>query len=199
MSISHLLEDFGVYAQTSPGEMTEVLLEEERLAAFEKGYQAGWDDSAKAQSETSAHVSADLAQNLKDLSFTYHEAYAGMLKGLRPLIQQMVEAVLPRIAHDTLGLQVSEILQDLNESHGRLPVHILAAPDSLGPIRQLVEPITDLPVTLDDDESLTSGQVRIEFGQVAERDIDVPRVLQGISEAITAYFNSDDTDRKDIA
>jgi len=199
VSIAHLLEDFGVYAQSSPGELTEVLLEEERLEAFEKGYQAGWEDSSKAQAENAAQISADFAQNLKDLSFTYHEAYAGLLQGLRPLIQQMVESVLPRVTHETLGLHVAQILQDLSKTHGQLPVKILAAPENLGPIEAIADGISDLPLAFEADDDLADGQVRVQFGKVSEQDIDIPRVLKGISEAISAYFDSDVTDLKDTA
>ena len=39
MSVSHLLEDFGALTRGDMVEMTDVLLEEQRLEAFEKGYQ----------------------------------------------------------------------------------------------------------------------------------------------------------------
>ena len=51
MSIAHLLEDFGETHAHAPIAMDDVSLEDERLEAFEAGYQAGWDDAVKAQTE----------------------------------------------------------------------------------------------------------------------------------------------------
>lgn len=199
MSVSHLLEDFGAYSRTGGGELTDVLIEEERLEAFEKGYQAGWDDSAAAQKDTARHVSADLAQNLKDLSFTYQEAYSGMLKGLRPLVEQMVEQLLPRLARETLAPRVGELIGDLIARHGRQPVRLVASPADISVLEDLVEGDDHLPVTVSGDPSMAEGQVRLRFGEVAEHEIDLADVLGSIGQAITAYFDSDTSDKRERA
>ena len=49
-------------------------LEEAKLAAFEKGYTAGWEDAVAAQDDEVAELRADLGRNLQALSFSYHEA-----------------------------------------------------------------------------------------------------------------------------
>jgi len=64
MSIAHLLDDFAASGQSEQGLIQEVELEEERLASFEKGYQAGWDDAVKSQVADGRRITADLAQNL---------------------------------------------------------------------------------------------------------------------------------------
>ena len=61
-----------------------------RLEAFEKGYQAGWDDSSIAHQTEREKVSSELAQNLQDMSFTYHEAYAKLSLAMKPLLTKCV-------------------------------------------------------------------------------------------------------------
>ncbi|MDA7965210.1 MAG: ABC transporter ATP-binding protein, partial [Ruegeria sp.] len=69
MSIAHLLEDFTV--QTGAGALhmlDDEALEEQRLAAFENGYGAGWDDAVQAQDQARGQLSAELSGALSDLS-----------------------------------------------------------------------------------------------------------------------------------
>lgn len=187
-SIAHLLEDFGGESDGLPVTLTEMSLEEERLASFEKGYQAGWDDSLKAQRDDARQVAADLAQNLRDLSFTYEEAYAAVLKAIAPVIEQALRTVLPRVSQDMLLPRVSEVLVDLAAHHGRQPVSIKAAPSDLAALEHLREAMPDLEVAIDADAVLSTGQVQIGFGEV-ERDIDMAEVLQTIDAALAAFFS----------
>ena len=49
MSIAHLLDDVDAARDGHTVTLTDAALAEERLAAFESGYRAGWDDAVKAQ------------------------------------------------------------------------------------------------------------------------------------------------------
>lgn len=196
MSIGHLLEDFGDFKSAAPVTLTDVTLEERRLAAFESGYEAGWDDCLKAQSESSQRVSSDLAQNLHELSFTYQEAYASILKSLEPLLRGMVDAVLPQAAQKTLGVRIAGMLQDLAKEHGQQPVQIVTAPANSAAVEELIA--TDdlpLPVMVEDEPSLGDGQVLIRIGGT-EREIDLSEVLAEIDRSVTGFFEEN---QKDIA
>lgn len=199
MSIAHLLENFGAYTKKNEPESVEVLTEDERLDAFENGYQAGWDDAVKAKNQEADSIAAEFDQTLRDLSFTYHEAYTGILNGLRPLLTQMVEVVLPQVARQTLGQRVSDLLYELLSEHGRLPVELLVAPDDHAAIEHLAQEQTVLPVTVVKDAHVGPGQIRIRFGEVAERELDLTAVLGGISEALTAFYETDLTEYKETA
>lgn len=59
-------------------------LEEARLASYEQGFSAGWEDALAAQADDRKQLAADLAHTLQSLSFTYHEARAHILRGLEP-------------------------------------------------------------------------------------------------------------------
>ncbi len=195
MTISHLLEDYAALATASPVSLTDVSLEEERLEAFEKGYQAGWDDSVKAQIDDARRVSSDLAQNLHELSFTYQEASSGILKSMTPLLRQMVDTVLPRMAHETLGTRVVEMLDELVSHHATPTVEIVAAPTNVVAIEQMVTADLPMAVTVKGEPSLADGQVYIRVGET-EREIDVSEVLAEIDRSINGFIEEN---QKEIA
>lgn len=186
MSIAHLLEEFGDAAAGGALTMTDVSLEDERLAAFEKGYQAGWDDAVKAQSEDVRRITADLAQNLQDLHFTYEEAYGAVMAALRPLLTEMAGAVLPRLARESLAPRIVEMLHDHAREKGRQPIEIAAAPEDLPRLNHLTERGPE--VTLVADDTLGAGQVYLRFGE-SEADIDLAGVLSDITAAVSGFFD----------
>ncbi|MBQ0751333.1 MAG: flagellar biosynthesis protein [Roseovarius sp.] len=187
MSIAHLLNDFGSLPQGKPVAITDVSLEEERLEAFEKGYQAGWDDCVKSQVEDGRRITADLVQNLQDIGFTYEEVHAAIMGSMQRLLQQVTQTVLPPLSHAMLVPHVTEILHDLLESNGRQPVQITAGPADLAILRRISAEIPDLACTLTEDETLASGQVCVRLGE-SERALDMPDVLMRIEQAISGYF-----------
>ncbi|NCQ24507.1 MAG: flagellar biosynthesis protein [Rhodobacteraceae bacterium CG17_big_fil_post_rev_8_21_14_2_50_63_15] len=187
MSIAHLLDDFGAYARGDFLAISDVALEDARLEAFEKGYQAGWDDSMKSQTEDARRITADLAQNLQDLHFTYEEAFASVLAALRPLFEQVTATVLPRLSAATLGQRLIEILHDLARKHGRQPIQIVGAPADILALESILTDLGDPSVDLTEDDTLVSGQIYLRFGE-AEQQIDMQDVLQGIDDAISGFF-----------
>jgi len=195
MSIAHVLEDFGACARGNPVSLTDVSLEEQRLEAFEKGYQAGWDDSVKAAQEDSRHVSAALAQNLQDLSFTYQEAYTAVLDAFRPLLDDVIASVLPTLMRHSLGAQVAEALHDMARERGHQPIEIVTAPANVTAIETVLAREEDLDLTVSEEPTLTEGQVQIRFGQ-QEREIDLQGVIAQIERAVADFFEEN---RKDIA
>ncbi len=84
--------------------------EEARLAAYESGYTAGWEDANAAQADDRTRMTAELARNLQSLSFTYHEGRAHVLKAIEPLLGELVGRVLPEIARELLAPLVLETL-----------------------------------------------------------------------------------------
>lgn len=193
MSVSHLLEDFGAYARGTPVALTDVSLEEQRLEAFEKGYQAGWDDSARAANEEHRTISADFAQTLKDLSFTYHEAQIAILNGLKPLMDQIMSTVLPSLVHQALCAQISELLHELAQEHSDQPIEIVTAPLNIPALEAMLQEQDTPPVSLVEEDSLAEGQAYLRFGS-QEREIDLKAVHTAIEQAVTGFF--DQTERE---
>lgn len=187
MSISHLLEDFRPYTRGKPVSLTDISLEEQRLEAFEKGYQAGWDDCAKAAADDSRCVSADFAQNLRDLSFTYQEAYSAALNGLKPLLDQMIETLLPALAGQALGQQIVQEVVKLAQQQGPQTVEVVTAPDNVLTLETILAEDLAMPVKVTEEATLGEGQVFLRFG-TQEREIDLSGVLHGIQRKVAGFY-----------
>jgi flagellar biosynthesis/type III secretory pathway protein FliH len=189
MAISRLLEDFSNRAVETTLEVSETALEDQKLEAFEKGYQAGWEDCTKSQEDSARHISEDLSQNLSDLSFTYQEAYAACMAAIAPVLEQMVQKVLPQLAHQSLGLRVVELLEAEANLHGNPQVELQVAPANASTIKACLPSAPPLPVKLVEESTLADGQVHLRFGQDAEHEIDMTTVLSGLEDAITSFFH----------
>ncbi|QFT95143.1 hypothetical protein FIU86_20000 [Roseovarius sp. THAF9] len=190
MSVSHLLEDFGTLSSGDTIEMTDVLLEEERLEAFEKGYQAGWDDSVKAQEGQAGHVSAEFARAVEDIDFTQKEAFRTILEGVRPLIMQIVETVLPAVARETLSPRLSEIIMQQVAVHGRRTVLVCVAPGQSAALDVADLGEGQVSVSVEEDATLSPDQVQVRFEDGAEQEIDLHDTIARIATAIDAYFTT---------
>ena len=62
-------------------------LDEAKVASFEQGYSAGWEDAAAAQECDQTRIRADVARNLQSRAFTFQDARTHVLQAIRPLIQ----------------------------------------------------------------------------------------------------------------
>lgn len=187
MSIHHLLEDFGGLVQ-SVGGVSVTANENELLDSFEQGYKAGWEDAVRAKSEERTSISADLARNLQDLSFTYHEAHAAVLADMAPVFEQIVMKILPQAAQETLGWQIIEQLTELVGGQDPQDVEITVSSDNHEAVAAILPENLPFPVSIMRDASLTEGQSHIRFGS-RERRIDVGEALQGLSQALAGFVH----------
>ena len=89
------------------------MLEEARLASYESGYPAGWEDAAAAQAGETTRMHAALSRNLQALSFTHQEARSHILRALEPLLEQMVKVLLPSLAREAVGGLVLDALMPM--------------------------------------------------------------------------------------
>ena len=161
--------------------------EEMRLAAFEKGYTAGWDDAVAAQDADQAKLRADLARNLEDLSFTYAEARAHVLHAMEPLLRDMVAKVLPAIAQETLAPLVLETLRPLAEEMAGAAITVVVNPANRHTVEALLSIGKTLPLTFVEEPSLGEGQVYLRMGD-AESRIDLDGVIAAIGRAVAGFF-----------
>lgn len=175
-------------AQAETVVLDTLALEEAKLASYESGYSAGWEDATAAQAQDSARVSADLARNLQSLSFTYHEARAHVLKAVEPLLREVVGRLLPPIAKDALAPVVLETLMPLVEDLVDAPITLVLNPSARAPIETLLGQATGLPLTLQDEPTLSEGQVYLKLGDV-EREVNIDRAVAEITAAVRGFFD----------
>ena len=169
-------------------------LEDEKLASYDSGYRAGWDDANAAQTEDQTRMRAELARNLQTLSFSYHEARSHILKAIEPLMLQVVGRLLPEIARETLAPFVLETLMPLAEGLGDAPVTLVLNPVSRAAVEALLEQATGLPITIQEEPTLGEGQVFIKLG-LAEAQVDLDQATADIAAAVRGFFELPGKDR----
>lgn len=170
-------------------------LEEARLAAFENGYRAGWDDAVAAQSDTERQLAAEVGRNLQDLSFTHAEARTHVLRGLSPLLDQICARVLPEVAQAALGEVVRETLLPLAEAAADRPVTLLLNPAGRAAVEAALARGPAPPVALVEEPSLGPGQVFLRFDDT-EQQIDLDAAAEAIRSAVAAFFHTEQEHRQ---
>ena len=171
-----------------------VALEDEKLASYDSGFRAGWDDANAAQSEDQTRIRAELARNLQALGFSYHEARTHILKAIEPLMLEIVGRLLPEIARKTLAPIVLETLMPLAEGLGDSPVTLVLNPASRAAVEALVGQATGLPMTMLEEPTLGEGQVYIKLG-TQEAQIDLDQATADIAAAVRGFFELPGKDR----
>ncbi len=188
MSIAHLLEDFTAPAAgVAVHLLDEEALEEQRLAAFEQGYGAGWEDAVQAQEQGGAQLSSDLSAALADLSFIYQEALTRMTLSLEPMFQSLIQVVLPETVELGFPARLTEQLCEMAREQIGQPM-LLTVPEGAADQVQAVLPqdFTPLPKVVE-DPSLQAGQARLQVG-TACREVDCTALLASIAASFDAYL-----------
>ena len=190
MPISHLLEDFGALRapQGAGRTLDEEELEDFRLAAFEQGYSAGWEDAVKAQTEDQNRVSAELARNLEDLSFTYHEAVNQLMLSSEPVFRALVERVLPQTLTQQFGGHILERIRAVTEEEVAQPVTLAVAPGEGAAVRALLRDQLAMPVKVREDPALEAGQADLRIGE-SESRLDTALLTEAFEVAVDAFFH----------
>ena len=157
--------------------------EAERLSAYESGYRSGWDDCLAAEQENSRRVGAELARNLADLGFTYHEARAQLLAETEALIAAFFRTVWPRLAASALA---GRLIDDVAELAGKaldVPLEIMVSPADAPTVRALLTENATFPLDIFEEEALAEGQAHLRFGRI-ERVYDMTGLADRLCEVI---------------
>ncbi|HLQ17375.1 MAG TPA: flagellar biosynthesis protein [Tabrizicola sp.] len=163
-------------------------VEEAKVASFEQGYSAGWDDAVAAQQDDQGRIRADLARNLQSLSFTFQDARSHVLQSIKPLILEMVNRLLPEVARETLAPTVLDAVMPLAEELADAPITLVLNPSVRGQIEDLLAQATGLPMVIEEEPTMPDGQVYIRFG-ASEAKVDLGQVTTDIAIAVRAFFN----------
>ncbi len=189
MSLSHRYHDFA--ALTENGDTTKGLTEESgddaKLQFFEEGYQAGWEDAVRAHETARDRVATDFAQNLQDMSFTYHEAYSKLSSSMQPLLSQIVTKLLPDLRTKIIGAHILTQMSDLMRGQADNAIEIAVAPANLDALNEILHDSTNVPFMVTAEPALGDGQVYLRVNQ-QEREINLDAVTSGISDALDAFF-----------
>jgi len=182
-----------VFEMASEPERTTIVtdlsaMEEARLAAYEQGFTAGWDDATTAQADSQTRLGAEIVKNLQELSFTYQEARTHVLRAIEPLLAQMAERVLPDMARAALAPMIVETLRPMADALADIPVVLVINPAARPAVEALIEQAGALPLIIEDEPTLGEGQAQLRFGQTETR-IDLDRAVTDIAAAVRGFFD----------
>lgn len=189
MTISHLLEDFGL-SNPNDGPLrlfNKEALEEVRLSSFEKGYSAGWEDGVKAGDPSESDASAALVRSIEDMSFTFHEVRAQMIASLEPFFSSLTQTVLPEIATEGLNRQITSLLSKAGEAATEQPVVLFVAPGNASQFQSLVGQNLPLRLKISEDSCLGDDQVILRLGPT-ETELDGRHLLSEINALVETFI-----------
>lgn len=191
MTSSHLFQDFGTMkpATIAKRPMSVDEIEDLKLQAFESGYQAGWDDAVKAQSDSLTHVSSEFATSLQSASFEYHELRATMNAAVQGIMAEVTGTILPTIAQASLGAHIREYITSTVRDALDKPIEIAVAPANEDAVRYAVDDQFPEPFELVLDESLLPHQALLRLGP-AEVEINLDKTVADIASAVTTFFET---------
>ena len=173
-----------------PALMTPEDIEALRLTAYEAGYKAGWDDG-EAQHLTDLDAArAELAQKIEALSFGYFEARAHVVAGLRPLLEAIVETVVPQGARAAVIPQVVEALLPLAMAAADRPVTLRLAPGGAERVQRAVEGLVTPPLAYAEDPALDPAEAVIAQGAHAVH-VDLSGAAIALGRAIDEFYQLD--------
>jgi len=156
-----------------------------RIAAYEQGYKAGWDDASQAAGDDQTRIGTEFSHNLQDLGFTFHEARSHVIRSLEPLLLALVEKLLPELVAQTMGQRVLEEIIPLAETAADAPIQVVICPENRPALEPLLTENATSPFEIIEEPSLGSGQVYLRSGKI-ERHIDLDQVVMNIAQAILA-------------
>lgn len=186
MTIAHLLVDFEKFHTAGPEPVfTDATLEEHQLEAFEQGYQAGWDDSAKAHAEESLRINEELCATLQDWSFTFRDAQSRLLASLKPLFLQISDTLLPALAQSASSHLLADQLTALAQQYLGETIALFVAPDDLPALQHQLQAYSSFSVEIQSDASLSPGEFHMSVGS-EERVVDLNQVIIAVQDALAA-------------
>lgn len=185
MTLTRLLEDFGPATRTpTTAEEKDIAREDLRLAVFEQGYSAGWEDALSAQIGQDRRATEAFVLALEDLNFPYQEALAQMIANTAPVIEAILHQIVPAQIADHLACIVWDEVETLLRDPAHNRVEIVAAPARIAFLEKAMPQGVDATILA--DGSLDDDCVRLRVGP-AERQIDMSHIARRIDRAVAAF------------
>jgi len=166
-------------------------LEDAKQAAQKAGYDQGYQEACTKMEACHSEAIRDMAAAFHDHEFSHTEARRTVLDSLQPLIEKLVDVILPEMAHlgfaDVVFQQVNNIASSLTDG----PV-ILRCPETYrAPLEELVRkldgPLANIVVISDSD--LGPTEVRLTSPQ-SELHIDIDTAIESIRDSVLDFYTT---------
>lgn len=189
MSSASFLEEFsGGHKATANGSdaLSSQTAQADNRAAFDEGYNCGWQDGVASVESDEGKQKAALAEALQEIKFTYFEARQHVLKSLRPVLEAMVDTALPRATANSLGAHVIELLQGYSGNLESTAI-LTCAPQNEAMLREAAEAAIDFPIEIVTEATLAENQVVLHFDEGQSR-IDLDATLASIRKSVEEFY-----------
>jgi len=172
----------------SPALMLPDQIEEIRLAAYERGYLAGWEDAGTREDADAALRRTAIERCVERLDFTYHDARGHVLEALRPLFTAMLSTVLPAAVRASLVPLVIEALMPIAAAAASRSITLRIAPGQKSGFEAAIAGLVLPPLDIVEAPDLAEGQAEFAFG-VEETRVDLGQAALLIGEAIAQFYH----------
>lgn len=158
-----------------------------RDSAYSDGVKTGAESASRAFEDEKIRTLAPILEALNDMSFSQVEACQATLKSMRPMVEQLVQTVLPESARLGFGAEVSALLCKAYEKAPASQVTISVAPDAVASIQALLAP-SKAAFSVEPDPALDGLQARVNW-QGGYDQIDLDAALNDVRTAIDTFFS----------
>lgn len=152
---------------------------------WEDGYAAGFDAAHAQAAQTQTALSAQTAQALADLSFTFAEAQHVVLQQLHPLLQLIAARIVPDILRQTLGAALAEELAAAAAADSTSKIPLRLPPADCPALADIAGRIAGCTLQVIPDPELQSGQALI-GGPGRSTAFDTTRLARDLADALNA-------------
>jgi len=159
-----------------------------RDSAYSEGVKSGADAASRAFEDEKIRTLAPILEALNDMGFTQIEACQAMLKSMRPMVERLVETVLPESARQGFGAEVAALLCKAYEKAPTAQIVISVAPDAVASIQSLLTP-SKADFSVEADPALNGLQARVNW-QGGYDQINLDDALKEVRAAIDTFFNN---------
>lgn len=188
MAIPIRLEVFQIIEEPEvPGYVTTEEVEEIRLAAYENGFNAGWEDSTQQAERAEAERRAVIERQMEALNFTYHEVRGHVLRAIEPLLEAMLQSVIPAAARASVVPEMIEQLLPLANAASETPITLRVAPGTRADFETAFRGLPMPPVSIAEDPALAEGQAEFLFDPQQTR-VDLSQVAEDLRAAVGRFY-----------
>jgi flagellar assembly protein FliH len=159
-----------------------------RDSAYSEGVKAGAEATSRAFEDEKIRTLAPILEALNDMGFTQVEACQAMLESMRPMVEQLVETVLPDSARQGLASEVAALLGKAYEKAPTARIVITVNPDAVSSIQSLLAP-SKADFTIEPDPALGELQARVNW-QGGYDQINLDEALKDVRAAIDTFFTT---------
>lgn len=190
------LEDFAGPASGAGNPAAQINTKAVEKKSFDTGYRDGWNDAfSEARSEDSK-ARSNIASALQELGFTYFEARQHIMGSFRPLLQAMMDGVLPHASHASLIPFVQQEMAKLADMV-EPPIKIVCAPSNVAHLQEIAGQNASLPIEIVPEETLASTQIQLRYAD-GFSSLDTDATVKRIQAAIEEFFATEDSSGNQI-